>query len=492
MHWTEMRRSIGILSALLCVCGSAGIASAQPASPLVEGPVTGGLGQPFVAATMFDLGLVEYRQDEYFVSGTAQSFTSAQALTSDGRWNVFPDESADYKTRILVHRPIRRGKFNGTVIVEWLNVSGGLDAAPDWIMTHTELIRRGYAWVGVSAQFVGVEGGPNIGLPPMPIKEVDPERYGSLVHPGDSFSYDIFSQVAQSIRNPSGLAPLGDLRVRRVIAVGESQSAFRFVTYINGIHPLHRLYDGYLIHSRGGGGAALAQAPQTPVPSPNPSFIRTDIDVPVLTFETETDLTLLGFYRDRQPDSTNIRLWEVAGTAHADSYTTIAGPFDLGNDPSVMDLIITTEVVPGLITCPVPINSGPQQVVLRAAIHTLNRWVKSGRPPASAPRIDASLSPVITIARDALGNALGGIRTPWVDVPLASHSGGGQTGSILCILFGTSTPLDDEILQSLYPTAKSYRRAFRRSTHEGVRHGWIRKRDARLMKANARNIEIGN
>ena len=45
-----------------------------------------------------------------------------------------------------------RKKFNGTVVVEWLNVSGGVDAAPDWTFAHTELIREGYAWVGVSAQ----------------------------------------------------------------------------------------------------------------------------------------------------------------------------------------------------------------------------------------------------------------------------------------------------------------------------------------------------
>jgi len=44
------------------------------------------------------------------------------------------------------------------VIVEWLNVSGGVDAAPDWIQGHVELIRDGFAWIGVSAQFVGVEG----------------------------------------------------------------------------------------------------------------------------------------------------------------------------------------------------------------------------------------------------------------------------------------------------------------------------------------------
>jgi hypothetical protein len=41
-------------------------------------------------------------------------------------------------------------------------VSGGVEAGPDWTLSHTELIREGYVWVGVSAQYVGVEGGPGL------------------------------------------------------------------------------------------------------------------------------------------------------------------------------------------------------------------------------------------------------------------------------------------------------------------------------------------
>ena len=51
-------------------------------------------------------------------------------------------------------------KFSGTVVVEWLNVSGGVDANPDWVSLSEEIVRRGDAWVGVSAQRIGVEGGP--------------------------------------------------------------------------------------------------------------------------------------------------------------------------------------------------------------------------------------------------------------------------------------------------------------------------------------------
>jgi hypothetical protein len=60
------------------------------------------------------------------------------------------------------------------VVVEWLNVSGGVDAAPDWVTQHTELVRDGFAWVGVSAQKAGVEA----------TRGTDPARDASLVHPG--------------------------------------------------------------------------------------------------------------------------------------------------------------------------------------------------------------------------------------------------------------------------------------------------------------------
>src|SRR5262249_2721153 len=151
------------------------------------------------------------------------------------------------------------------------------------------LMRKGYAWVGVSAQFVGVEGGSSpLGLD-LSLKAVNPERYGSLSHPGDSFSYDMFSQAAEAIRHTSGSPLLGTLRPRRVIAIGESQSAARLVTYVNAVHPLARVYDGFLIHSRGGGGAPLSQPPQAAVGTPSPSLVRDDLDEPVLIFETETD-----------------------------------------------------------------------------------------------------------------------------------------------------------------------------------------------------------
>jgi hypothetical protein len=474
---------------LVVVIGSAGNAAAQASSPTIEGPITSP-GVAFIATTSFDLAQVGYEQAEYFISGTASAYTNTGPLGVDGKWSVAPADTAAYKTRILVYQPTNSKTFSGTVVVEWLNVSGGVDAGPNWTQSHVELLRQGAAWVGVSAQIVGVEGGPPLlpGLVSLPLKQVDPARYGSLHHPGDSFSYDIFSQAGQVIRAPTG--PLADLEVKRVVAVGESQSAIRLTNYVNAIHPIAHVFDGYLIHSRASFALPLSEAPQPSIVPPGATAIREDIDVPVLTFQTETDLTFLGYFAARQDDSKNFRLWEVAGTAHYDTYGLGAGMTDIGDSPDVAAIVLMTSAAGGFIDCDTPFNSGPQHFVLNAAWSKLIRWVRTGKAPKSAPRLEVSGGPPVAIERDANGNARGGIRTPYVDAPIATLAGE-QEGSIVCRIFGATTLFDAETLTSLYPTHKSFTSAYNKSLKRAVKKGWILKPDAKLMKQWAATASVG-
>lgn len=483
----SMRRLVAVLlPALVALAASA---AAQAPVPEIEGPITSP-GSAFIQATTFDLASVGYVQEEFFISGTATAYANVGPLGSDGMWTVTPAATTPYKTRILVFRPASKKKFSGTVFVEWLNVSGGLDASPDWTYTHVEAIRSGHAWVAVSAQKVGVDGGSAlVGVVSLPLKTVNPARYGSLIHPGDSFSYDMFSQAGRAARDGAG--PLGDLKVKRVIAIGESQSAFRLVTYVNAVHPLAKTYDGFLIHSRGAIGAALSEAPQPVIGVPNDAAIRADVDVPVLTFQTETDMTFLGYAAVRQDDSKNFRLWEVAGTAHADSYLLVSGWTDVGDSPAVFQPLITSSPIPGFVECGQPINSGQQHVVLKAAVAALDKWVRRGKGPKSAPRLDVATTPAVAINVDEHGNGVGGIRTPAVDAPIATFTGE-QEGSILCRLFGTTTPFDDAKLASLYPTHADFVKAHNKALKRSVKAGWILKKDAKLMKQWAAGADVGS
>jgi hypothetical protein len=141
-----VRRLMGAAACALMLSvgliGSSPIAQADAGSPTVSGPVTVGNGVPVLPGnTAFDLASVGYAQSEFFVEGTASAYSPSSPLMTDGRWSVAVSSEAAYTTRIVVNRPVRPRDFNGTVVVEWLNVSGGADAAPDWIHMHDELIR---------------------------------------------------------------------------------------------------------------------------------------------------------------------------------------------------------------------------------------------------------------------------------------------------------------------------------------------------------------
>ncbi|HWP65789.1 MAG TPA: alpha/beta hydrolase domain-containing protein [Candidatus Limnocylindria bacterium] len=456
-------------------------AAAAAATPTVEGPITGNGAPLLVGSTLFPLADIGYEQEEFFIGGTATAYASAAPLTADGRWTVTPAETAPYKTRILVYRPIDDERFNGTVLVEWFNVSGGLEANPDWISAHTEMVRAGMIWVGVSAQHRGVEGGGTGGVLNIALKTANPARYGTLSHPGDSFSFDIYSQAGQALRLSPETNPLGDLPIERIIAIGESQSAARLTTYINAVHPLVEVYDGFLVHSRGGTGAPLTQSPLPSVLAPSPTLIRTDLTVPVLTFQTETDNTILGYFAARQADTKYFRLWEVAGTAHADTYTLLTGMRDKGDSPDVVAVEEVSAPIPGLIECDRPVNAGPQHWVLNAAVAALERWVRTGKPPRKAKRLEMTDEPAFV--RDGHGNARGGIRTPWVDAPIATLSGEGQSGEGFCGIFGTTMLFDQATLTALYPSRRAFVKRYTRSMKRALKRGFLRRPDTKLMRA---------
>jgi hypothetical protein len=446
-------------------------------APVLSGPIPGAtfLGRPL----SYDLAALGYSNEEYFLEGTARSYGSA------------PGE-ARYRTRIVVRRPLAAAHFNGSVVVEWFNVSGGLDAAPDWDFTHRHLMREGFAWVGVSAQRAGIEGGGFASMS-FPLKTIDAKRYGSLEHPGDAFSFDIFNHAGRALRDGR---LLGGLEPRRVLAIGESQSAVFLVTYVNAVDAEAQVFDGFLIHGRGGSGASLegsmgvertlAKVAEAVSSGRGGTLlsgadrIRSDVRVPVLTLQSETDVLGLGSVGARQPDSERLRLWEIAGSAHADTYLLVASGADDGSLPhaALAKLLEPTDTVFGM-QMTVPINAGPQQhYVLQAALAHLDRWAGGGAPPPEAPRLELGDggSP---LALDALGIAKGGLRSPWVDAPTAVLSGFGQSGSEFAFLFGTTRPFDAATLARLYPNGRAgFLARFQHASDEALSRGFLLEADA--------------
>jgi hypothetical protein len=295
------------------------------------------------------------------------------------------------------------------------------------------------------------------------------------------------------VLHPTGVDPLGGLHVERAIAAGESQSADFMVTYVNALALQEKLFDGYLIHSRLHGTVGLAPAVggnyRADIAARPPMQIRDDLDVPVMMLQTETDLFQLGSYADRQPDTAKFRLWEIAGTSHADLYETRNGLTDVGNDPSVAAVVEVASPYPGLLDCAAPINSGPHHFLVNAAISALDGWIRNGAAPAYADRLDVAGDPP-ALAKDSIGNVSGGIRTPYVDVPVAVLSGVGQTGA-LCSLFGTTALLDSTQLSALYPDHATFVSQVNTSVDSAVLKGFLLQPDADLIKAWAQSSSFG-
>jgi hypothetical protein len=465
-------------SAVIAVVGL--VHAATAANPTVSLPVSGGnRGQAFGAWTTA-AAPAGYVEEERFFSGTALSYQKTGVWGVDGKWEARAGDKADYRVRMLVRRPTNPSRFNGILIVEWLNVSGQLEGAADYMQMEEELIREGYAWVGIGAQAVGINA-PRTGL-----KAWDAVRYAPLTHPGDAYSYDIFSQAAQALRHPQGIDPLGGLRIRHMLATGRSQSAFRLVTYINAIHPLTHLFDGYLVHSRGANasGIAVEGMGRDATPIPAGAHIRTDIDVPVLDLQTEGDIVALRSHLTRQESNPHYRRWEIAGAAHAETPRWVV------------------EVPPALDFgqgCKDAVNAAPHHAVVKAALRALTRWVRDGVIPRQSPAIELNdASAADPVVRDGFGNAKGGIRLPELEAPTARLDGGLNSVAQaapgtqnFCFLFGHTIPFDGPTLASLYPTHDAYVAKFAAAANALERDGYWLKPEADAARRAAEQSGIG-
>jgi hypothetical protein len=256
------------------------------------------------------------------------------------------------------------------------------------------------------------------------------------------------------------------------VAVGESQSAFYLTTFADAIQPLTHTFDGIFIHSRGGTGAPLNGSSITSAnQGPKDLRIRTDLSVPVFMFETQTDLIELGYAPAQQPNTKRIRTWEVAGTSHADAYLVGA--------------------VASVLGCNTPVNSGPQHTVVQAAFAAFNKWVDDGTPPSTPPRFTLSSTDPPTLALDSHGNVIGGVRTPAVDVPVATLTGSPAPGaSAICSLFGQTIAFSPAMLTSLYQSKSNYISEYTASLDKAIKGGFVLAADRPSLLAQAEAVQF--
>ncbi len=501
-------------------------ASSAAALPTVTeiAPASGAHGYPYDAAPQtptvpgapyVNLSEAGYAEREFTMSGGATIFKQSGSWSSNGKWAVAASQAGvPYTTRLLVRYPTNPAKFNGTVVFEWLNDTTGGDQDPVWAQLYNELINKGYAYVGVTAQGPGMKD----------LAAWDPERYGKLGDSNDGESYEIFTQAAEAVKADSATL-LGGLTPKELIGTGDSQSAFRVDTYVNAIQPLTHAFNGFLAVGRGATAAPIGEG--LVASSPLPALIRTDNTAPFIQLNTQGDIEELDAAAARQPDNNYLRTWEVPGASHIDAHEAAYETETIAHEEPTVEApsCVFGTPIEGTGT---PIDGHnqtdnmPLYEVEDAAMAALQNWVTKGTQPAHSPQI--STIPVFfglyyLVNKNRYGVGEGGIRMPEAQVPTEDYSAinfanvseeslsplsilselenvfttletGGITNEALrddglCLLSGYFTDFSQSQLKSLYPTTASYASKFEAAANAEVAAGFMTPEDAAAAIANA-------
>jgi len=483
----KLRRYTATLAVLVAVAGATTTAASADRTPPVDliGPIpTTATSHPFNVSTV-DLTSHGYVEDEFFLRGKANVYdydaTGEVVVTRRG---------APYENRIIVRRPADRRDFNGTVVVELMNMTNRWDLDRMWLTSHDQYMRDGTVYVGVTSAPTTVDA----------LKKFDPQRYAALswADPAPQCAgtglnstpateggliWDIFTQTGAALKAHDRSNPLRGLDVRKVYATGYSQSGAYLIRYLNAIHPRAGVYDGFLIGAAAGGPRPLGKC-SAAIPVADPRNIVRPTAQPVIRVQTETDFYSDGGY-SRRPDSDSprdrYRLYEIPGSAHAYSYTAsfAPSPEDLAKAGFTYNYYNCTD--PGLST------DFPTHYLFNAAQTQLDRWARNGTAPPRADRIQVEATG--RTVTDEHGNALGGVRTPWLDVPTATYYPTSNPAST-CSLQGHRMPFDPAQLKTLYPDHGTYVRPFIADTERLVSQGWLTRADADAIINVAANASI--
>jgi hypothetical protein len=457
---TRRRRWRARAVALTVAAVTAGLVTPAAQAPLPvagqrgQGPVPAPQGQP--AAPLPQVPIVSALASiSSAVTGPGRPFSSLMSLPASGDMAHFKYEATEYfitgvangqpyRTRLVVRRPSENSRFSGIVLAESMHPSGNA-----WMFHFT------YAYT-MTAGHISVE---IVTSDPSQFVAFNGSRYKDLsVQPGQA--NEILAQAGALLRSRQPGNPLSGLAVRKMLLAGTSASAAVIVNYLPA-HMIYRMadmtpiYDGFLPTSNG---ANLRQ-----------------VDVPMIQVPTTTE-AMRGTVPTRQDGDApgdQFRVYEFAGMAHLDTRNVEA----FRPNP-----------------CKYPISLFPLSTYMSVALHHLVQWVDAGSVPPRAERIlvdrnasnDGSL-----IALDEFGNPKGGIRSPYVDVPVAKY-GVPNEGAVpatpntvpwvalrgaagidqLCRLTGYQMALSNADLKKLYGTKGAYLTKVQQRVDELTRQGW--------------------
>lgn len=483
-----------------------GAKGAPVTTPQITGPIkVTATSYPFGAANHTripeNLAAIGYVEEEYFVSGLANVYTWPAPGPA-----VVRTANAPYTTRILVRRPAKVAKFSGNVVVEPLNPSNLFDLNLGWGLMHDQLIRNGDVWVGITIKPVSMQT----------LKTFNPTRYKPLAMdnplplsdpancatvPSDSsrttengLAWDIYSQVGELLRSTSAKSPVyysgkKPQHELKLYGFGYSQTGGYMYDYINAVAPRavqqtgRSIYDAYIVAVAGGAFAGIYPINQCEaIPAvTDPRLQFSNVGVPIIHVMSQSDY-LLGITA-RRPDSDvptdAYRQYEMAGAAHAT-------PTELNFSAAPADIIKGGRAVPPMDCNEGPRSRFPSAIFFDAMLQNLNQWVRKGiAPPHGSPIVVQNNAPVL----DRWGNVVGGLRSPFLDVPTSTWYGS-STGASFCFIAGHEVPFSQTLLQQIYPSHGAYVKAVKKDTKALVKQRFITSYDGDMLirEAAAANV----
>lgn len=480
-------------------------------------PVTAD-SHPFArAADKCDFEARGYVEQEYFIHGTANVYTE-----SEGGLRIAA-ENAPYVNRFLARFPEDPGKASGRVIVEILNATTTMDIDRIWMFAKEEYMRNGDAYIGISSKPAVLKtlkkfdpkryaalhwGNPRMDLP-MPAAILEESKWmGALEQESEAgLLWDMLGDLAEALR--AGNVPIPSLVANRIYLAGWSQSAccvFRYVTTFTPMRDAMRkaqLFDGYV--------AAGGMASKELLPGVNQyeSSVRTGKSEPLhvkcaqpfVTVQTESEnhgFSGLGMnysiveqrppaQQDSDETGNLYRIYDIPGSTHDNKYNMIDY---YRND---LDLHKVGIFLGFTGAEPYP-NDYPYELAFCAIFHHLYAWAEKGIVPPRAKSIQVDTAN--RNVRDIHGNAVGGWRLPFVDLPVAAYipdSTPLKPQSRNLSLFGYKVPFSKDKLIKMYGSLKEYYDLVEKRTDELIDKGFLLApdRDACISLAVKRAIQGG-
>ena len=401
------------------------------------------------------------------VTGPGNPYESVQSLAPGKGLADFKYEAKEYfisgtangqpyKTRIVVRKPISNSKFSGLVLVEPMHPSG---SAHMFEMTSIYSMTSGHAAVDISA------GGLQ------QVIDANPERYKGFAV-GNAQVSEIIAQVGALVKSKESSSPFAGLKVRKMVLGGTSATAGTLIQYLNAhmvfrTPDMQRIYDGFM-------------------PTSNGSVIR-QIDVPMVHVPTMLEVSNANITTrpDGDAPGDQYRVYEFPGMGHVDSRDNV-------------------RLIPN--PCAIPVSTFPLQAYMSVALDYLYQWVDKGKAPPKADRI---VKEGAAMAVDERGNPRGGIRSPYVDVPVTKYGvpnrganplpaktseyvtkGGQAAATQMCGLSAFQNDYSKEELVKLYGSKKAYRSMVEKRLNELQKAGWSLPVYKEMILADAAKVEF--